>query len=367
MGFMRSEGRVAHLGAAADESVAGQALQLYRESKTHRTLTWIPEKMGQINSEIETAFRGANYMSEAVKQARMEIVKDGISSFHITDDLMRAKLGEIAKSPAKVEAIMEKVNDFLFDYTALDGFERNVVRRFIMPFYSWYKNIFKLAVWTLPMKYPGRTTLLRGLATMGKEQLDDSYQAMGVDPATLPEWMKGNIPMERQEDGSILFWNPRGANPFETLTSNALSILSPPIKLALERALGQDTFTGRKFTSPEVIEEGGRQLRYDPETGRFEETEVAPPLISHLLRQFPQYDLVRKFFVPYGEYDTGTLLNPQVRPGSKRVNLQRKLVGYAGFPQGQWTPPEPGKGDRQERRRVSLLYKQLRAQDRSGQ
>jgi hypothetical protein len=365
MGFMATEGRVAHLGAAVDESVAGQALQLYRDSKFHRGLTWLPSKVAEINSQIETFFRGANYMSEAVKQAKMELVREGVGTFHMTADLMRAKLAEIARNPVKTAAIMQKVNDFLFDYGNMNGFERSVIRRFIVPFWSWNKNIIRLTVWTLPFKYPGRTALLRGLATMGYDQLMDSYRQNGIDPNTVPEWFRGNIPTELQPDGSVLFWNPRGANPFMTLTQTALSMLSPPIKIALERMLGEDLFTGRKFTDPTVIDSGRGQVRYNPQTGQFREAKVKPPLLSHLLRQFPQYDLLRKTFTPYREYDTGTLLHPQPLPGARRVRLSDKLWGYSGVPHGEYTPPEPGANDQQRRRQLSLMYKQLSAQNRN--
>jgi hypothetical protein len=338
---------------------------MMRDSKVYRMVTWLPQKSGAINSKIETFFRGANYMSGAVKQAKMELVREGVGTFHMTADLMQAKLAEIARNPVKTAAIMEKVNDFLFDYGNMSGFERSVIRRFIVPFWSWNKNIIRLTVWTLPFKYPGRTALLRGLATMGYDQLMDSYRQNGIDPNTVPEWFRGNIPTELQPDGSVLFWNPRGANPFMTLTQTALSMLSPPIKIALERMLGEDLFTGRKFTDPTVIDSGRGQVRYNPQTGQFREAKVKPPLLSHLLRQFPQYDLLRKTFTPYREYDTGTLLHPQPLPGARRVRLSDKLWGYSGVPHGEYTPPEPGANDQQRRRQLSLMYKQLSAQNRN--
>jgi hypothetical protein len=105
------------------------------------------------------------------------------------------------------------------------------------------------------------------------------------------------------KNGEAIFFNARGINPFTTIQDfiegDVVNMLSPVLKLGIERAQGRDAFTGRKYRTGEKGE------------GEFEEFEKeTPPLGDHILRQLPHYQLAKEIRTPGRQWDSGTLLNP---------------------------------------------------------
>lgn len=80
------------------------------------------------------------------------------------------------------EAALKMSLDAMGDYSRMNPFERNVVRR-IVPFYAWQKHITKLA-FRLPLEHPARVAWTLHLADMGDELVPDEG-AEGFDAATL--------------------------------------------------------------------------------------------------------------------------------------------------------------------------------------
>ncbi|MBA7692913.1 hypothetical protein ES703_101486 [subsurface metagenome] len=107
-------------------------------------------------------------------------------------------------------------------------------------------------------------------------------------------------------------------------------MMSPIIKVGVERSLGRDSFTGQKFDTPTPIE-----ITSD---GKVEEVErISPPFFTHIARQFPQFQLIEQFVTPAKQYSTGTVFNPKPKldpvTGEPKypINSMDKLLNYIGI------------------------------------
>jgi hypothetical protein len=205
---------------------------------------------------------------------------------------------------------------------------------------------------------------MRGLAVAGGKEMDDLYQEYGVDKLDLPKWMQNAIPVETDpETGEITMWNPSGINPFNTVDSLGLSLLSPPIKIVIERALGEDIFRKKPFTSPTTIQAGTGNMKFNTQTQRFEPVKVVPGLAQHFLSQVPQYGLLQAWTTPARQYSTGTLWNPQpiMKKGRPAAPLQpgreaAKMLGYSTF---GYQPRDEKETGQQNKRMLTMLLTKL--------
>jgi len=371
MGITAIEGGPApRLGKLAETTATGRAITRLEASRLGRGASATANVGRKVNTTIENFYRGVNFTDAAYKQARRELAAMGQKA---TRPAIEAKIAAYMKDPAMVKKFTDRVNEFLFDYMALTGNERRIARR-IAPFFSWHKNILRLTVYSLPVKYPGRTAILRGLSRMGSDYMDDLYEQYGVNKADLPLWMQNGIPMEANpETGEVTMWNPAGINPFQTIGSLDLAMVSPALKIVLERVLGIDLFKGKPFTSPTALDVGGRNMRLNPLTGRFEAVKVRPGVAEHLLRQVPQYGLLKAMRTPYQQYSTGTLFRPQpiMRKEGKgaaarmvpaipisRGREAAKMFGVSTF--GYQPRTAPGETSQDENRMLTMLLNRLR-------
>lgn len=141
----------------------------------------------------------------------------------------------------------ERTKQFLFDYTNLSDFEKNVMRRLI-PFYTFTRKNLELQVTQLA-KQPGK------LATQAKLFTNISK---GLSGATLTEEETKNLPSYLQEGLGIVF--KRDGNKVEIINSlgtpieqifsalkdnSLLGSLSPIIAVPLQAAIGKHFFFER--------------------------------------------------------------------------------------------------------------------------
>lgn len=256
------------------------------------------------NEKVEQFFRKAMYIDEATKTAEKAIIKEHGFQLVKANDLIENKLQEILRDPDQAVKIVDHLGDYLFNYWNLTPFEKNVMRR-VFPFWSWTRNMTKLTTWTLPFKHPAKFKALTLLAEIGKEAWQQTLKEKGIDLNQLPEWVKGSIPVGYNQDTKeITWWSTIGINPFTTTTEMSmrqlLSGLDPKLKIIIERAIKEDLFRGKKFDSIFVYKDPmGGLWELDPERpGRMKRSEgKAPPLIEHILRQFPQYILVKQWLL----------------------------------------------------------------------
>ncbi len=240
------------LGIPADKSQVATAWQ-----RVGYKLAEVPNAMYRVNSGVEAFFRTAHYLD---------------------------KIGKPGFSRAKAIA---SVNEFLFDYNAMSGFEKAFIRR-IDPFWAWHKNIIRLTA-TYPIKHPIRAALLQKAESLIK---DDER-----DYRFLPEYLRSYMEIENPFTGKPIkiggeqgFLSMRGMNPFADIFTG-MSALNPMLKIPIERTTGVELFKGKPFTSPYKA------------WGSTEK--VVPPIWRHIIQQFPHAKLIETAFRPYATYSTG--------------------------------------------------------------
>jgi len=300
------------------------------------------------NSRMEEYFWTAMYLDEAKKMAiRTRVNKVGYMGAILDQAGTKEVMLKLLKDPAATGQMLKAVDDFMFNYGNLSPLERNVFRR-VVPFYSWYKNMFRLILVTLPGKYPIRADALFKFAEMGRQAWTQDMQEMGIDVNMLPDWMRGAIPVGYDpKTRQLTYWNTQGPNIFQTVSvPNMLSALNPMIKVPLERLLHRDIFKDQKFTAPWIAADYRGKL-WDLRTGR-ETSGVNPSLPEHIFRQVPWYQALREMmnyrrfgYVPL-EYGTASLWNPQPitikgEPQLKRGLAFTTLPKLGGVSLGQMT------------------------------
>jgi hypothetical protein len=308
-GFFESpqERYIARLGEAAD-TATGRWVERFRTS-TSRAATWprrYSDSVRRLNGEIEEAFREASFLAGVEKIQGRGALHRTLRSFdsaqrRITDIMENGYSESIARKA------MEDVYHFYGDYTALGPFERHVMRRFLMPFYGFWKHTVKL-LFTFPIEQPFRAEVFR-MISKAQEEMIEQYGPM-------PEWLERTGIPQGPPGAEVPFLLSAGANPFTGATQDPVSMLSPPIKMVLERSLGRNLFTGKRFSDANTIMPFGSDQAYalNPETGEVEPVAApVPGLLESALQQLPQYNLVKDALAGGATYDTATL--PDVMQG----------------------------------------------------
>jgi hypothetical protein len=205
-----------------------------------------------------------------------------------------------------------------------------------MPFYNWYKF---MAIYgaKLPAKHPFKAAGARGLGALSEIEREQAFSLMfpfmkdEIEANGIPDRYDHLWPIEYpDENNEAKFFNARGMNPFSTLVDfsegDFVNLLSPVIKIGLERSLGQNLFKNREFEDAEQ----GR--------GDFEEfKKIKPPWHEHVLRQFPQYELLKQTLTPAQQWDSGSIFNADPKldtiTGEYKypINSLEKLMNYMGI------------------------------------
>ena len=258
---------------------AGRAVEpiaVTKMQKIAKGAKWVPEKVYRFNSAIESFARSAHYFDKVSKGF------------------------DVGKAIASV-------NEFLFDYNRLTPVEKSVIRR-IDPFWSWHKNITRLAV-SYPIKYPYRAILLSYANKLGTEEYDDKLRQAGVNPDYVPDYYKSMYLLPwKDEEGKDFYISLRGIDPLSDVMPK-LSNVHPIIRLIIERSAGINLYTMEPFSSPYTV------------YGKYEK--VTPPLWRHILNNFPQFRVIEDVIRPYSIYDTG---EPMVTKYGEPIYTKNKLL-----------------------------------------
>jgi hypothetical protein len=161
----------------------------------------------------------------------------------------------------------------------------------------------------LPVNHPFKTVALRGLGALSEQQREQAfiemfpYMKREIEESGVPDRFDNMWPIKMEEDGKALFFNTRGMNIFTTvedmLRGDVLNMLSPLVKIPIERSSGRETFTNREYKTGDAgVDYQGKEKQ-------------VPPLGEHILNQFQQYKLLKQSLVPAQQYDSGTLMNPE--------------------------------------------------------
>ena len=288
-----------------------------------------------INEKIENYFRGILYKKKAYEYAN-NIYRYGdnatygrVADFTKKQDfesMLKGMAGRednvagIALASPKVQAkALDDVNKFLFDYGALSRNERAIMRRAV-PFYSWYKNIFRLTAQTA-YEAPHKLALMYRM-----------YQTLGpISDPDLPEWVRNRVPIPLTFKDPVsgknlpLFATVRSAIPFSDVLriadishpDNLISSLNPVFKVAAERIVRQKLYQGKPFSSPFYDPYTGISAipKIDRKTGvktmTYVEGPPLPSLLKHITDQYPSFVFLTdtidyaKFGMNMSRYDTG--------------------------------------------------------------
>ena len=321
MNFQMNE-QQPNMGMAADSDLG----RFYHWLDTKTPVAWIDnvaDHARHFNMAIEEYFRRATYISQVAKLARKKYLNRTGDAFYKAYDLLR----EMDRmSPGEVEKVVGAVNYWMNDYSALNPFERQFVRRLI-PFYSFAKYQFMLMN-SLPVKYPGRALMMASMAKMGRE-------AQQEDEKNLPEYLQGKgllktgaqIKVGDHQYGvwvSTQGWNPfilgglSQAGEIKDLGNleNMLAAQAGPIPGYITTALRRTNGQGANFTEPGTVEVdgkfyremkdmrgyGGKVVKWHPEAGV---AEVEPPIpnpAEYYFGSFPQVQLARRMVNPHSGF-----------------------------------------------------------------
>ncbi len=134
---------------------------------------------------------------------------------------------------------LDRADDFLGGARGLTSRQRTITT--IVPFWMWYKHIFKLYFYTLPFKYPGRSLTLNAMARLGAEESarNGFYDSFYEDAIKIGEEVRGQNIYSRGLTTNIFPFNFGGALEYDEgapgvqfALSNIAPTLTVPARLA---------------------------------------------------------------------------------------------------------------------------------------
>lgn len=311
------------------ESRGGQMYEKVSGSPPVRAAKWLGTKNQRANGAIEDAFREAGYVKALEKQDLIKGVMPHIDGWWNLRKRLDALNGRTLTQPQVDSAITEMGKVMGNFTTSLGPFERNVVRRFIFPFWGFMKHQAQFLA-RMPGNNPYRSTILRLSAQINQEML--------AQYGPIPGWLEGAVPMAGPGSGQIPFISTRGPNPFSGTFQPPTSQLSPLLQLALSRSGGRDLFTGNKYSDPnvtypygsdtpyrKVYDANGNVVDVQPLSGP-----VVPALLEQLLSTIPQYQALEGIAAGGKPYDS--------------ANLPSIIAARLRDQQGKATPVDPATG-----------------------
>jgi GNAT superfamily N-acetyltransferase len=324
--------------AYSDDSWAGQfANAVQSRVSQNRAAGWVARRADQIqglNNAMEDAFRRNLYLTAAQKKVIRAQVEGAHDSFWKSKSRLESALEMGVRGEKEYGELVDIVNKYMNDYNTMGPLARTLVRPYIGPFWAFYKHSVKLLA-AMPFDHPAKASLLRSIADAQEANERDA----GIEH--MPSWMRSSSVFTGVGDaGDYRFVATGGANPFQGPTQGLeglVGLASPLLKVPVEQAMGRSMFTGREFTSNDVVGNFGSDLRFD-ETGNLVD-KVKPPLVEHLLQQIPQYSMVKDLLAGGNATDTSTILGPEPlldqegNPVSERTAaaILGKFFGYSEF------------------------------------
>ena len=212
-------------------------------------------KMNAPSRALQTWSRGVRNFNSAVEEAfRRGILIDELSRAHLTPfgHLLESSTKDLIKlskegiTPGSYRTALERVDRVIGNFTRYSPMEQNVIRRFFMPFYGFYRHMTNVLL-KMPIEHPLKAQLFRNIAQM------DAIMKDGI-----PSYMQNDLPVHLGEIlGNDTWLRLRNLNPLSQVTEEfgAVNLLNPGLKLLIERGLGVNTFTGETF-DPESIGQG---------------------------------------------------------------------------------------------------------------
>lgn len=333
--------RTTNLGEAAN-TATGRAITRVKSSTPGRGAGRVRDELQDFNAGLENLYRRESYLTAVEKQASERGVKlAGTSLFRSKKRL--EQIAEFGADPQIAKRALDDLNATMNNYNALAPWERNYVRRFIAPFYPFYKHSARTLI-SMPFKHPAKARLLDWFYEVDKEMQD-------LGP--LPEWLESSVPIgPGADEGETRFASTRGSNPFQGVTENPLSLLNPFLQVGLEQTTGRDTFTGRDFTKSGVYNDpiSGQQFQMDengipqPLERRFGNllAPVTPGAVETVAQMVPFVDLYRDLRSEGARYSAEDEVMTDPNTGEVRYPTDpiQELLKYIGVSTLDFNVPE---------------------------
>jgi len=287
-------------------------------------------------------------LSVFAQQVKKSIKKSGLAK-QIDDELLEAAelndkfqalleavaRGEFASGkPLTPELIrirdeaLQKADDFLGGARGLTSQQRMITT--FIPFWQWYKHIFKLYFYTLPFKYPGRSLTMNAMARYGAEESarQGYYDSFYEDGIKIGEEVRGPNIYSKALSTNIfpftfagLLEAEEGAPGASFLASNVAPVITTPLRIAGFGVPGQPLITAE-----------GRRPR-----GEFISGEMGEVALSEVERLFAPAGLLQRYFTPRGSLllGAGRLATgreiPQTEPRGEGAAYAVTPRGFAGL------------------------------------
>lgn len=287
-GFFREN---ASYGSVIPEDATGPVLRMarwLRDSRVGRGLHVGSEWVRNKNTHYEQAARRSVLLNELSKKRVDTWMGEADKTYKLLEDALRK--GDLTE--AVMDPVIKGVNRTLGDYTHYTPAEQYIIKRFFIPFYGFYRHSAKVIL-RLPFAHPYKAQALRQI-----EAIDEEFYS------EFPEWFRGSINVA-ELGGEQLYLRLQNLNPLHGVTEYApfLGMVNPVAKLAIERQLGVDTFTGEPFRTPDNVFQtwdGNYYQAVEDGAGNVVGVELLPgpprpDLVRHLASQFPQLSLFPSF------------------------------------------------------------------------
>lgn len=334
------QGKYGYAEIAAPDIVA--QTRKVMESAPVKRLSKTAEFSRNLQGIIEDSFRQGSYAAEykaAFKASMMEHGGQWLKGKQMLEHLMEKG----PENPELISRAIHQVNRTLGDYTNLSSFERNIVRRFAMPFYAFYKHAAKYAL-SFPFEHPYKAAVMRYLDTLDREFEGE-----------LPEFMRGATMIGHIAEGDPLFLRTKNWNPLEGVIPGPTGLfaqLHPIFRMLTEQMMGVSTMTGDKFTSEDMFTTPtGKTYRYiRNDAGQVvgvqpTEDSPRPSWLKQIAEMFPQYTLLKEGLIDPAlgnsgvEYGTGGVIMEDGKPKYPRP-FYTAWAGYFGLPVTTFDPNE---------------------------
>lgn len=266
--------------------ILGQAKRI-KESWPGEKLSMWGNWVRNRNTHIEQASRRGVIVNELQKNLMDKWVQGAHSTMDVLNEAMRRGI-----TPKISERVIVGLNKTLGDYTRYGPVEQAILRRFMVPFWGFYRHTGKVIL-RMPFEHPLKATVL--------QQLDDLDEQMYKD---WPEYWRDRLVLG-DFGGEDLMANLKSMNPLSVAYDDMplISTLNPIARTIIERQTGVDSVTGSGFRAPDDIVEmpfgGSYQILRDG-AGNVTGVEplegnVLPDLLKHFGGQFPQLSLLPQF------------------------------------------------------------------------